>query len=204
MTKTLIMKKLLIMAIASVMSLSVSAQLISSNTVTYSTEKGSNYNRLGVSYNSLKGEGDGDAVDGVSLSWTKGISVSKSMPLFIETGLGATYGFDGISGVIATIPLNVTYKIPVVESIKIAPLVGITFNGNIFANDIEQDLNIFTVGWQIGANIELDKLYVGVSYGAGFMNYTKDEEIYLCKKGGYVEVPGTKLKNLAATIGFVF
>lgn len=189
------MKKLFFMAMALIMSLGASAQLISSNTVTYHKEKGPNYNRLGVSYNSLKGEGGGDAVSGVSLSWTKGISVSSSMPLFIETGLGATYGFDGISGMIATIPLNVTYKLPVTDNIKIAPLAGITLNGNIFASDIDADLNVVTVGWQVGANIEFGRFYVGVSYGSGFMDYIKGD-------GEYYD--GSKLNNLAATIGVVF
>lgn len=44
------MKKLLLLAIATIMSLGASAQLITSNTVTY--KKSSGYNRIGVSYNS--------------------------------------------------------------------------------------------------------------------------------------------------------
>lgn len=186
------MKKFLLLAIATIMSLGASAQLISSNTVTYHKEKGSGYNRIGASYNSLKGDVSGsESVSGVSLSWTKGISVTNSIPLYVETGVGATYAFDGISGLIATIPLNVTYKIPVAENIKIAPLAGITFNGNIFADDVN-DLKFFTMGWQAGANFEFGKFYVGVTYGGGFMDYAGNEEY------------GVKLNNLQATVGIVF
>ena len=89
------MKKLLVLAIASIMSLGASAQLITSNTMTYSHKKGSGYNRIGASYNSISTDAEGSgSVSGASLSWTKGISVSKSMPLYIETGIGATYAFD--------------------------------------------------------------------------------------------------------------
>lgn len=66
---------------------------------------------------------------------------------------------------IATIPLNVTYKWPVTESVKIAPLAGLTFNGNI-TSDVD-DMKFFTLGWQAGVNVELGKFYVGLSYGGG-------------------------------------
>lgn len=185
------MKKLLFLAIASIMSLGASAQLISSNTVTYHKEKGSGYNRIGVSYNSLKPDFDGASSNsGISLSWTKGIAVTSSAPLFVETGVTATYAFNDINGLTATIPLNLTYKIPVADGINIAPLAGLTFNGNIFS-DVD-DMKFFTLGWQAGANIEFGKLYVGVTYGGGLTNYVE------------VEGEGCKLNNLQATLGIVF
>lgn len=187
------MKKLLILAIASIMSLGASAQLITSNTVTY--KKGSGYNRIGASYNSISSSAEGsESVSGVSLSWTKGISVAKDMPLFIETGLGATYAFDELNALTATIPLNVTYKWPVTESIKIAPLAGLTFNGNIIS-DVE-DVKFFTLGWQAGVNVELGKFYLGVTYGGGLTDYCKFDDGH--------DSYSFKLNNLAATIGLVF
>lgn len=60
------MKKLLLLAIATIMSLGASAQLITSNTVTY---KSSGYNRIGVSYNSISSTAEGsESVSGVSLA----------------------------------------------------------------------------------------------------------------------------------------
>ena len=185
------MKKLLVLAIASIMSLGASAQLITSNTMTYSHKKGSGYNRIGASYNSISTDAEGSgSVSGASLSWTKGISVSKSMPLYIETGIGATYEFDELNALTATIPLNVTYKLPVTEGIKIAPLAGLTFNGNILSD--ADDVKVFSLGWQAGVNVELGKFYVGVTYGGGLTNYAGNES-YSCK-----------LNNLAATVGIVF
>nr|WP_288697893.1 hypothetical protein [uncultured Prevotella sp.] len=187
------MKKLLFLAIATIMSLGASAQLITSNTVTY--KKSSGYNRIGVSYNSISSTAEGsESVSGVSLAWTKGISVAKDIPLFVETGLGATYAFDDLSALIATIPLNVTYKWPVTESIKIAPLAGLTFNGNI-TSDVD-DMKFFTLGWQAGVNVELGKFYVGLSYGGGLTDFVKYEDDY--------ESYNYKLNNFAATIGLVF
>ena len=185
------MKKLLVLAIASIMSLGASAQLITSNTMTYSHKKGSGYNRIGASYNSISTDAEGSgSVSGASLSWTKGISVSKSMPLYIETGIGATYAFDELNALTATIPLNVTYKLPVTEGIKIAPLAGLTFNGNILSD--ADDVKVFSLGWQAGVSVELGKFYVGVTYGGGLTNYAGNES-YSCK-----------LNNLAATVGIVF
>ncbi len=195
------MKKFLVLAIASIMSLCASAQLITSNTVTY--KKSNGYNRIGVSYNSINYnpnfdiEDGSDAASGVSLSWTKGIPVTKDMPLFVETGLGATYAFGDLKILTATIPLNVTYKWPVTESIKVAPLAGLTFNGNIISDcSYGDDVNFFTLGWQAGVNVELGKFYVGVTYGSGFNNFfevTDREDTYKFK-----------LNNLTATIGIVF
>lgn len=187
------MKKLLLLAIATIMSLGASAQLITSNTVTY--KKSSGYNRIGVSYNSISSTAEGsESVSGVSLAWTKGISVAQDIPLFVETGLGATYAFDDLNALIATIPLNVTYKWPVTESIKIAPLAGLTFNGNI-TSDVD-DMKFFTLGWQAGVNVEFGKFYVGLSYGGGLTDFVKYEDVY--------ESYNYKLNNFAATIGLVF
>ena len=86
--------------------------------------------------------------------------------------------------------MNVTYKLPVTEGIKIAPLAGLTFNGNILSD--ADDVKVFSLGWQAGVNVELGKFYVGVTYGGGLTDYAGNES-YSCK-----------LNNLAATVGIVF
>lgn len=148
------MKKLLLAVCAAFMTVGASAQLISSNTVTHKEGKG--YNRVSLSYNALSlgdevfdKESDLDGMNGLSLAWTKGISVSSSAPLFIETGLGLTYGWksheeseseDGYSstGKVSTkflgltVPVNVVYKWNVPNTdVNIAPYVGIYFRGNL-------------------------------------------------------------------------
>lgn len=182
------MKKIFALAIAAMMSLGASAQLISSNTMTYHKEKSRNYDRIGVSYNSVKPDFDeASACSGVALSWTKGIGVSSSIPLYVETGVGASYIFDDLNALTLTVPLNVTYKFPVTESINIAPLAGLAFNGNITA-DNDEDLKHFSMDWQVGANFEFSKFYVGVSYRGGLMDY----------------FDGCKVNTFAATLGIVF
>ena len=194
------MKKIFALAIASLMSLGASAQLISSNTMTYHKEKGKNYNRVGVSYNSISSDIDGaDAKSGLSLSWTKGISVSGSLPLFVETGVGATYGFDDPSPWILSVPVNVTYKIPVTSKINIAPLLGVTLNGNLASDD--DNMKYFAMGWQVGANFEFGKFYVGLGYGGGFMDFANSEDDY---DGYYDHGYKYKLNAFSATVGIVF
>lgn len=145
------MKKLLLAVAAIFMTVDASAQLISSNTVTHT--KGNGYSRLSVSYNSLSTDKDlmDGAMTGFSLAWTKGISVSSSMPLFIETGLSATYAFksetmegfsyyDEYSEVdvdhkfaALTVPVSLVYKYEFPNtSIKLAPFAGIYFRGNLY------------------------------------------------------------------------
>lgn len=196
------------MAFAAFMTVGASAQLISSNTVTH--KEGKNYNRLNISYNSLDFGGD-DSMSGVSLSWTKGISISSSAPLFIETGLGATYGWyskDDVSEKFAalTIPVNLVYKwnIPNTE-MSLAPYVGVYFRGNLYGNtevdsdyedweydwfdSDEGDGNRFNFGWNIGVGLEYNKLYVGVSYGTDLNEMIEDAD---------------KAGIFSATLGFKF
>lgn len=175
------MKKFILMAIAALMSIGASAQLISSNTVTYKKSESRGYNRIGISYNSLKW-GDSDSFSGVSLAWTKGISVSSSQPLYIETGIGATYAWGDydLKFLSLTVPVNVTYKFDVAEGIRIAPYAGITLQGNIIGEIDgddwfdEYDAKRFTVGWQIGSNFEFGKFFVGVGYGSAFTDIMEE------------------------------
>lgn len=196
------MKKLLLMAFATFMTAGASAQLISSNTVTH--KKGSGYNRLSVSYNSIsfdKDMADG-AFTGFSLAWTKGISISSSAPLFIETGIGATYGFKSedednveISNKFAavTVPVNLTYKWNVPNTdINLMPFAGLFLRGNLYGNtnvsyqnndedynwfdDYEEDgyeASRFSWGWNIGVGFEYSKLYVGLSYSSDFNEFVE-------------------------------
>lgn len=197
------MKKIIILALVAFMSLGASAQLISSSTVTYKKSEKSGYDRLGVSYSSIK-FGDGDGSNAYSFDWTKGISVSSSMPLYIETGLGGTYlsGDYGTKFVFASIPVNVTYKLEVAKGIKIAPFAGITLQGNILGEDDESDwfddydAKRFTAGFQIGSNFEFGKFYVGVSYGTAFSD--------LLDMSDYDYDIDSKQKGVKASIGIVF
>lgn len=213
------MKKIIALAIAAIMSLGASAQLITSNTVTHH-KKSNNYNRLTVSYNSLS-TGDMDvSMSGLSFAWTKGYSVSKDMPLFIETGIGMTYGWNSEDMDIerATvemnskflslqIPVNLTYKFNISEGLRVAPFAGVYFRGNIVGETNAEyrgeelasidwyddyDATRFNVGWQIGAGLEYKKLYLGLSYGSDFNKFVGEGDA------------SSSMGNFAVSLGLVF
>lgn len=207
------MKKFFTLAIAAIMSLGASAQLISSNTITQGEKTG--YNRLDLSFNSISFGGDSDAWSGVTFDWTKGISVSSDMPMYIETGIGLTYGWmsesDGgydLSGsfLAMKVPVNLTYKIGLGDSgFKVAPFAGIYFRGNFVGEQTveyrgqeatydffeDADATRFNVGINFGAGVEYKKLYLGVSYAKDFNKFIDVED------GGSIGV-------FSATLGIVF
>ncbi|MDE5947276.1 MAG: porin family protein [Prevotella sp.] len=202
------MKKLFVMAIAAVMSLGASAQLISSNTVTH--KKGNGYNRLSVSYTSLSNI-DEDAMSGISAAWTKGIAISKTTPLFIETGLGLNYAWKSedeynINWLTATVPVNLVYKYEITDGIKLAPFAGLYLRGNLVGNIssdyFDEDINFFddyeddgfeasrfSFGWNIGVGVDINKFYLGISYGSDFNEFVEDAD---------------KIGTFSATVGFNF
>ncbi|MDD7721209.1 MAG: hypothetical protein SOY19_03625, partial [Prevotella sp.] len=100
------------------------------------------------------------------------------------------------SPLILSVPVNVTYKIPVTSKINIAPLLGVTLNGNLASDD--DYMKYFAMGWQVGANFEFGKFYVGLNYGAGFMDFANYEDDY--DDYGYKY----KLNAFSATVGIVF
>lgn len=207
------MKKLFLMAIAAVMSLGASAQLISSNTVTHKASD--NYNRFSVSYTSISNI-QKDATSGVAAAWTKGISISKTTPLFIETGLGLNYAWDSNDGaslhwLTATVPVNLVYKYEISDGIKLAPFAGIYLRGNLIGEitydedkigyDVDDfnyfddredggaEASRFNIGWNIGVGVEFNKLYLGISYGSDFNEFVEKAD---------------KIGTLSATVGFNF
>lgn len=156
------------MAFAVLMSAGASAQLISSNTVTH--KEGSGYNRLSLSYNSVSNLTE-DATSGVSLAWTKGISISKATPLFIETGIGLNYAWDSeddwsLHFLTATVPVNLVYKWEIPNTdIRLAPFAGIYFRGNLVAESGTDDYMINWFNDKPSENDYYDKDFDPEDYG---------------------------------------
>lgn len=191
------MKKLFVLAIAALMSIGASAQLITSNTIT--ERKGNNYTRIDLGYNSVNFNDDVDVtMSGVSLEWVKGISISSSMPLYIETGIGALYSWkskDDVDYRFASlqVPVNLVYKYELSDGIKIAPYAGLNLRGNLLAeseydgdklnwfDDFDEEgyeAKRFGFGWQIGVGVDIKKFYVGISYGSDFTKLIDIDEEY--------------------------
>lgn len=107
------------------------------------------WQRVFVSYNPSKIVYDYDDADNLSFTafsfgYTKGFSITKSLPLFVEAGINGLYGFkkDDLEEFedieIKTnifslyIPVNLAYKFALSNSnVTIVPFLGINFKGNI-------------------------------------------------------------------------
>lgn len=134
-----------------------SAQFANSNASSVSsTSRNADTNewqRISISYNPTKIIYDYEGVDnlgvnGFSIGYTKGFSIAKEFPLFLETGIGATYSFGkedyddlGYKEDILerktnlfsiNIPVNLAYKFSLPNGkVSIVPYIGVNFRGNI-------------------------------------------------------------------------
>ncbi len=133
------------------------------STKTVDTE---NYSRVSVSYNPMIVGDDNWTFHGISLGYVHGFSISKSYPIFVETGLNLNYAFknvededfnaaaedrdmdltqtDKYSTLAVGIPVNLAYKFTLNNSdVSISPFVGVNFKFNILGKkktDVEGEL----------------------------------------------------------------
>lgn len=106
------------------------------------------YNPTSVSYDGKTDDSDVEdfTLNGIMFGYTKGISLSQNMPLFLETGARFTYGFksktlslgdDGdekieTKAMNIVVPVNLSYKFSFSENdFSLSPFVGVTLKGNI-------------------------------------------------------------------------
>lgn len=126
------------------------------------------YNRISLSYDNthlgcnkyLKFMDDEDAMslNGVGLEYTRGISISKDLPMFVEVGIKAQFGAgslddddDGtmkIQQFSFSVPVNYTYKFAIGDGISIAPYLGVNFKVHAMAREkYEYDDDIEESDW---------------------------------------------------------
>lgn len=111
------------------------------------------YNRFSLSYDNthlgcndkmeeyFNGE-DAMSLNGVGLEYIHGFSVSKTLPMFVETGIKAQFGVGSVSDYDKgneadfilkaqqfsfSVPVNFTYRFAVGNAISIAPYLGLNF-----------------------------------------------------------------------------
>lgn len=149
--------KLYLSAFLMLAATTASAQFANSNASSVSnTSRNADTNgwqRISVSYNPTKIVYDYDGVDdlsvnGFSFGYTKGFSIAKEFPLFVEVGANATYSFGkedyddlGLEEDILerktnlfslNIPVNLAYKFSLPNGkVSIVPYLGVNFRGNI-------------------------------------------------------------------------
>lgn len=154
-----------------------------------------------ASFDVLEGEKSDEALHGGSVQFLRAFSLSRVAPVFVATGIDATYNisaekdkncrykFLGIS-----IPVQASVKIPFTPSgeISIEPYGGIHVKVNALAHygDIheykdyfkEEDMkglefNRVQTGWQVGGGLNLGDLYIGYEYRKDIKPFGKDPEL---------------------------
>lgn len=104
-------------------------------------------------------DADDQSFTGLSLSWTHGFAVSKSAPIFIETGLGVQYSFykedfeDDESAKLnifsLKVPVSFGYQFDLADGkVALAPYAGIDLRYNLsgkmkIEGDIDDDIDLF-------------------------------------------------------------
>ncbi|MCM1070983.1 MAG: porin family protein [[Clostridium] fimetarium] len=149
------------------------------------------YDRLSISYQNEKysidrKNADDYSTNGIAIDYLHGFSVSKTLPIFIETGIGANFGFYNDSETfdegstyeyehkISTktinlaIPVNVAYKFGINNDFAITPYLGLNFKLNVFSEttnkreyadeDVQEDYG------STHTNNNFDKKDVGKDY----------------------------------------
>lgn len=166
------------------------------------------------------------AMNGFSAAWTKGISVSSSMPLYIETGLGLTYAFKSETigedsyeedlkhnFLALSVPVNLTYKYEVPNTeFKIAPFAGVYFRGNLLGETKWDDDDDESINWfddYEDDGLEAKRFSFGWQVGVGFeyrklylgVSYGSDFNNLIDNDDN--DIKG-KFNTFAATVGFNF
>lgn len=120
-------------------------------------KKTDSYSRIYVGYNPMTVSTDYEGVDdvtlhGVSFGYTRGISLSKSLPMFLEVGGKVAFNFKKDSddddyesietkqkALSVSVPVNFTYKLSFGDgNISLSPFFGLTFKGNVLAKETEE------------------------------------------------------------------
>lgn len=118
------------------------------------------YDRISLSYQYDKlspdyKDADDQGLNGIAIDYLHGFGVSKTLPIFVETGIGANFGFwsdsndrdfgttsggsvsgeikQKITAISLAIPVNVAYKFNVNKDFSIQPYLGLNLKFNVFA-----------------------------------------------------------------------
>ena len=185
------------------------------------------YNPTSVSYDGKTDDSDVEdfTLNGIMFGYTKGISLSQNMPLFLETGARFTYGFKSqtlssedeeddetvdTKAMNIVVPINLSYKFSFSESdFSVSPFVGVTLKGNVLGKqkwsdeDDDFEYDFFDKEDMGGKDNTWKRFQVGWQIGANVdykslsvgMHYGSDFS-ELAKK--------TNSSNWAITLGYSF
>ena len=187
------MKKIFTFITVCTIALAANAQIVSSRSRSITTEQQEfpNYNRIYVAYTPMGFFGDykpdgWDTAPGLTLGWTGGWSISKTVPLYVEGGLNIKWNHmsekddyynEKVTGnfLCLNLPVNITYKIniPQVDGLSIAPYAGVHLTGNLLGKEKIWDsysVNLFNKDDMEGSDNTANRIQFGWQAGVGF-NY---------------------------------
>ena len=232
------MKKFFFLLAAMAMTFGAKAQIVESSAKTIKVEAAkpkSGYNRIMFNYSPIfgssvydgKSANESSTMNGGSISYTRGISVSKKLPMFIETGLGWQFNTDkSLDLMRLNIPVAFTYRFGFGQNkqIKISPFTGLNFGINVMTSlsdsyygskserkAAEDNYKSFQMGWLIGANFTFKRFNIQIAYTFDFMPLYKQEaqtvvynsyyDSYYGWTYDYVTIPETKINTGVLTVG---
>lgn len=211
------MKKVIALAAMAMLTLASQAQIVSSRSSITTGEVievpryYQGWSTFGVEYlpSNFSADGHSEAFNGFALNYTKASSLTQSLPLFLEWGIGAQFSLwseneENIHFASLKVPVNLIYDFQIPgTNIKLDPYVGVKFRGNVWGekNDeyYDETYNLFDsdeydwkrlqIGMQIGLKARFsDSFFVGIGYGADFNEIAED----------------IKVNELSLSIGLVF
>lgn len=187
--------KILMMAGALAISTPAFAQFSNASTGSGSVTRDTNpYDRLSISYQydmykyDIKDMDDAN-MNGFAIDYIHGFSISRTYPLFIETGIGLNMGFYSDSNddynftkkttaLSANVPVNIAYKFNINNDFSIHPYLGLNCKVNVLSktktqydNDNMEDEEIDNFDKKdVGKDGQWKRFQLGWHVGAG-INY---------------------------------
>ena len=176
---------------------------------------------------------------GFNVGYSRGINLVNSLPLFLELGGEVNYTSGTESGeygrydcdysislINVSVPVNVTYRVPVSESFAIAPFAGVNFKYNAMGlvkgktsrgesewysvfNEknlkkylgTDEGPNVFQIGLNVGVNLVVSNKFVfGYRFTPDLTDYFKYEKSYYGEKYGGKITTNTH----AFSVGLIF
>ncbi len=151
-----------------------------------------------------------ERIKGVTAGALFNHSISKTSPIYYSWSLLVSYCFDGESDYdykyryssFGIQPLGFSYRLSISDNVYFTPSAGIGFRigyigssgvGESFQrDDLFDDLGYkrFTMGYNVGANLEFNKVLFGVNYGGDFTEIVDESD--------------SKYNNISNRVGFKF
>ncbi|MFI3261779.1 MAG: hypothetical protein R3Y26_02600 [Rikenellaceae bacterium] len=165
------------------------------------------YVALVLSYDMPNFSGGEERMNGFTAGFLFNHSITKTVPVYFSWGLLISGCFDNDSDYdykynyfSASVPVGLSYKYPISNDIWVVPSAGLNFRvgttGSFEFGSESYDLfedsayKRFTMGGYVGANIEFNKILIGVNYNSDFMKIMDGSD--------------TKYNNISLRLGFKF